>query len=90
MAGMVPYLRTQVQNYIALYNPGEGDTDEEPARLSFAIELDYWVDHENQDPNSEWAPVVPFSDAVVSRRDLTNQILNNIPDIYWVNNLPTW
>lgn len=90
VAGMVPYLRTQVQNYIALYNPGEDDTDGELARLSFAIELDYWVDHENQDPNSEWAPVVPFSDAIVSRRDLTNQILNNIPDIYWVNNLPTW
>lgn len=59
-------------------------------KLPCAIGLDDWVDHEDSDPNAPWDPKVAFEDAIDTRRDLTNQILNKIPDIDWVDELPKW
>ncbi|KAK2461060.1 hypothetical protein APHAL10511_006907 [Amanita phalloides] len=88
--GVVPYIRTQVQNYIALYNPGHNDAATQDVRVSFAVELDYWTAFENGNVNSPWNDnTAPKADLRVSRTQLTQQILNAIPSITWLNVLPT-
>ncbi|KAF8963452.1 hypothetical protein BDZ97DRAFT_1904916 [Flammula alnicola] len=88
--GVVPYLKAQIPNYIQTFNPGQADTATQDVRVSFAIELDYWTDHENGDPNSPWDNnAAPKADLQVSRTQLTQSILNAIPSITWLNTLPT-
>jgi len=88
--GVVPYIRSQVQTYIALFNPNKAATDTVDVRVSFPVELDYWTTHLNGDPNTKWDDQkAPKADLKVSRTQLTNEILNKIPDITWLQTLPT-
>ncbi|KAF8816939.1 hypothetical protein BYT27DRAFT_6953579 [Phlegmacium glaucopus] len=88
--GVVPYLQTQIPNYIALYNPGQNADSTQDVRVSFAVELDYWTAFENGDQNAPWDNnAAPKADLQVSRTQLTQQILNAIPSITWLNVLPT-
>lgn len=86
----MPYLQSQIPNYIQTFNPGQADAATVDVRLSFAVELDFWTDHLNGDPNAPWDNnLAPRADLQVSRTQLTQSILNAIPSITWLNTLPT-
>jgi hypothetical protein len=86
----VPYLRAQIPTYIQTFNPGQADAATVDVRVSFAVELDYWTDFENGNTNSPWDNnAAPKADLQVSRTQLTQSLLNAIPDITWLNTLPT-
>jgi hypothetical protein len=89
--GVEPYIKSQVQKYIASYNPGKSDTDTQEVRVSFAVELDFWTDAlEKKIKLPDWVDSrAPKADLQVSRTQLTQEILNAIPSINWLNMLPT-
>uniref|UniRef100_A0A8H7Y0R9 Uncharacterized protein n=1 Tax=Psilocybe cubensis TaxID=181762 RepID=A0A8H7Y0R9_PSICU len=90
LAGVVPYLQSQITTLIQSFNPGKPDTDTVDVRLSFAIELDFWTDHLNGDPNTQWdTTLAPKADVQISRAQLTTSILNAMPSITWLNTMPT-
>ncbi|KAI5116231.1 hypothetical protein M0805_001223 [Coniferiporia weirii] len=85
VAGMVPYLQQQITTLIPFYN-GPGATG---AKLSFAILLDNWQ-IENRQGQTFVTDGVAFTENVMATQaDLTNQILNSMQNINWVNQLPT-
>lgn len=86
----MPYLQAQIPNYIAAYNPGKQDTDAQEVRVSFAVELDYWTAFEQGDTNSPWDnTLAPKADLQVTRTQLTQNILNPIPNLVLLTVLPT-
>ena len=88
--GVVPYLKTQIPNYIQTFNPGQTDAATVDVRVSFPVELDYWTDFLNGNTQAPWDDnLAPKADLQVSRTQLTQMILNAIPSITWLNTLPT-
>ncbi|KAG6818290.1 hypothetical protein H0H93_006247, partial [Arthromyces matolae] len=84
--GMVPFLRSEITRLIPLYNGGE--TTATDIDLSYAILLDN-ANILNRNGQPMDTGTAPFTvDRPVTRQDLINNILNQIPDISWASTLP--
>ncbi|KAJ7062148.1 glycosyl hydrolases family 18-domain-containing protein [Mycena amicta] len=86
MNNVAPFIRDQIKALILLYNagqPGAATVD-----LSFAVLLDQttFTRGKNGSPQQISTPASVYTQgAQVSADDLTNQVLNRVQDITWVN-----
>ncbi|KAJ7502451.1 hypothetical protein B0H11DRAFT_1712411, partial [Mycena galericulata] len=87
VANVSPFLRTQVQHLITLYNGGQ--TTAATVDLSWPILLDQVRFALNRDGQPVRTDASVYETGVqVTQADLTNQIYNQIQDINWLNFLP--
>ncbi|EIN13861.1 hypothetical protein PUNSTDRAFT_140302 [Punctularia strigosozonata HHB-11173 SS5] len=86
VSGMVPYLKSEITRLIALYN--DKLTTAAEVDLSFAILLDN-AEILNRDGDQMDTGGAAFTiDRLTTQQDLTDAILNDIPDITWAASLP--
>ena len=80
--GVQPFITSQLQTLAASFNAPTGTAT---ASLSWPILLDARQTNKDQTPVNELQFVTPT--VQVTPQDITNQIINAIPPIYWVSDL---
>ena len=86
VTGMIPFLRSELARLIPLYN--DGLTTATNVDLSFAVLLDNAnILNRNGQPMDTGGAAFTI-DRPVTRQELIDNILNDIPDITWASQLP--